>query len=69
MSGSEDFDVESPLPGVDDHASASQPWRGPQIKLEKFSGDRALYRAWRDEVQAILLLHSVPPEKQVLLLY
>ena len=45
------------------------PWRGPQIKLNKFSGSRQEYRAWRDEVQVVLKLHSVPADKQVLLLY
>ena len=45
-----------------------QPWRGPQIKLNKFGGSRSEYRGWRDEVQAILLLHSVPEDKQVFLL-
>ena len=49
--------------------SGPQPWKGPQIKLNKFNGDRSSYRGWRDEVQALLLLHSVPPDKQVLLLY
>ena len=29
------------------------PWRGPQIKLNKFGGFRSEYRGWRDEVQAI----------------
>ena len=45
------------------------PWRGPQVKLNKFSGSRPEYRGWRDEVQALLMLHSVPDDKQVLLLY
>ena len=47
----------------------AQPWRGPQIKLNKFGGSRQEYRSWRDEVQVILRLHSVPDDKQVLLLY
>ena len=48
---------------------AEQPWRGPQIKLNKFGGFRSEYRRWCDEVQAMLKLHSVLEEKQVLLLY
>ena len=46
-----------------------QQWRGPQVKLNKFGGERHEYRGWRDEVQALLLLHGVPEDKQVLLLY
>ena len=46
----------------------AQPWRGPQKKLNKFGGSRSEYRGWCDEVQAILLLHSVPEDKHVLLL-
>ena len=37
--------------------------------MNKFSGSRQDYRAWRDEVQVVLKLHSVPADKQVLLLY
>ena len=48
---------------------AAQPWRGPQIKLKKFGGFSSEYRDWRDEVQAILKLYSVPEDKQGLLLY
>ena len=48
---------------------APQPWRGPQIKLEKFGGSRSEYRNWRDEVQAILKFQSGPQHKQVLLVY
>ena len=41
----------------------------PQVKLNKFSGSRTEYRGWSDEVQALLLLHGFPRDKQVLLLY
>ena len=52
-------------------ATVAEPrdWRGPQIKLNKFNGSRQEFRSWRNEVQAILKLHSVPADKQVLLLY
>ena len=46
-----------------------QSQRGPQIKLNEFGGFRSEHRGWRDEVQAILKLHLVPEDKQVLLLY
>ena len=42
---------------------APKPWRGPQLKIEKFGGSRSKYRAWRNEVQALVKLHTVPEEK------
>ena len=43
--------------------AANSQWRGPQVKLNKFGGSRPEYRGWRDEVQALLLLHGVPEDK------
>ena len=64
-----DFDYDE-LPEAQASADApDRPWRGPQVKLNNFSGSRPEYRGWRDEVQALLLLHAVPDDKQVLLLY
>ena len=59
----------SPEVGASAENAAGSQWRGPQVKLNKFGGSRPEYRGWRDEVQALLLLHGVPEDKQVLLLY
>ena len=69
MAGEDDFDYEA-LPEAQASAERPEPpWCGPQVKLNKFGGSRPEYRGWRDEVQALLLLHAVPSDKQVLLLY
>ena len=49
--------------GHEETELAAQPWRGPQIKMNTLSGFRSEYRGWRDDVQAILKLQSVPEDK------
>ena len=56
-------------PEEGDSGGGPREWRGPQIKLQKFSGFRSGYRGWRNEVQAILKPHSVPEDQQVLFVY
>ena len=55
--------------GHEETEPAAQPCLGLQIKLNKFGGFRSEFRGRRDEVQDVSKLHSVPEDKQVLLLY